>query len=248
GFWIKLDLNDWPDRMFFFGINEPDHIRFLDVLLRPGDMCFDVGANKGFYALQMARAVGSSGAVFAFEPDSRVWPMLQENAKRNNFTNLKVLPLAVSDKSGSAVFSLSSQIGWSGFVPSVSPHHKVVRTETVRVVSLDGFFEDMKLRSHKDCILFIKIDAEGSEKMIIDGMERVLTDYDPVFHIEINDKGPNGLALLAHLRAKGYHVYTLDLDANKKELKLRPVEGIPQADIVAFRDSPMVGQRLKDIL
>ena len=43
--------------------------RFLHQAVKPGDVCFDVGANVGAYALQRVHWTGSAGRVIAFEPN-----------------------------------------------------------------------------------------------------------------------------------------------------------------------------------
>ncbi|CAK8994979.1 unnamed protein product [Durusdinium trenchii] len=40
----------------------------MQVLLRPGDVAIDVGANLGCYTVALAEAVGPRGHVIAFEP------------------------------------------------------------------------------------------------------------------------------------------------------------------------------------
>jgi len=43
--------------------------QFLSERVKPGAICFDVGANVGVYVLQFAHWSGSSGRVIAFEPN-----------------------------------------------------------------------------------------------------------------------------------------------------------------------------------
>ena len=58
--YVLLEQQDWFE----------EEIKFVRRLLRPGMQVIDIGANYGVYALSMARAVGTSGHVWAFEPAS----------------------------------------------------------------------------------------------------------------------------------------------------------------------------------
>src|SRR5688572_23160072 len=62
-----------------------DEIKFLRRLLRPGQHVIDIGANYGVYALSMARAVGPTGRVWAFEPASSTAGLLAQSIATNDF-------------------------------------------------------------------------------------------------------------------------------------------------------------------
>ena len=47
-----------------------DELRFVRRLLQPGQKVVDIGANYGVYTLPMAKKVGATGHVWAFEPTS----------------------------------------------------------------------------------------------------------------------------------------------------------------------------------
>jgi hypothetical protein len=52
----------------FLGLYEPSTTMAIRRWVRSGDIVLDVGANIGAHALELARQVGSTGTVFAFEP------------------------------------------------------------------------------------------------------------------------------------------------------------------------------------
>ena len=62
-----------------------DEIRFLRRLLQPGEQIIDIGANHGVYTLSMAKAVGPSGRVWAFEPASSTSQLLAASIEANEF-------------------------------------------------------------------------------------------------------------------------------------------------------------------
>src|SRR5262245_37996544 len=60
---------------FMLGTHDTDVQFALSKLLKPGMVCYDLGANVGFTAVLAAKCVGSSGRVECFEP-------LPENAQQ----------------------------------------------------------------------------------------------------------------------------------------------------------------------
>jgi len=84
-----------------------DEIKFLRHLLQPGQKVIDIGANYGVYALCMARAVGPTGQVWAFEPSSSTAGLLAEGIAANGFAQVTLVQRALSSASGTARLSLS---------------------------------------------------------------------------------------------------------------------------------------------
>ena len=73
---------------------------FVLTQLRPGQAAWDVGAEKGWFSLAMAAAVGPRGRVLAFEPFPRNYQRLVRNLQLNGFTWATPVEAAVSDKKG----------------------------------------------------------------------------------------------------------------------------------------------------
>ncbi|MDH3224245.1 MAG: FkbM family methyltransferase [Gemmatimonadota bacterium] len=73
--------DDDVQRRIFFGIFEQKEIALVKGLVGRGDVCLDVGANVGFYACHLGRLVGSTGKVFAFEPEPRNAVRLETNSE-----------------------------------------------------------------------------------------------------------------------------------------------------------------------
>ena len=85
---------------------------FLRHWLRPGMTVIDIGANHGVYSLPMARLVGPTGQVFAYEPGSETRVLLERSRDLNAATNLDISSLALSDgeREGRLVFGSSSEL------------------------------------------------------------------------------------------------------------------------------------------
>ena len=82
-------------------------IRFLRRLLEPGQQAIDVGANYGVYSLSIAKAVGPSGRVWAFEPASSTAAFLEQRIAANNFTQVVLERSALSRECGTAQLTLN---------------------------------------------------------------------------------------------------------------------------------------------
>src|SRR4051812_43052867 len=58
-------------------ITERHELSAIRRLVTPGMIVADIGANVGFYTLQMASCVGPTGRIFAFEPDPFCFGLLR---------------------------------------------------------------------------------------------------------------------------------------------------------------------------
>lgn len=106
----------------------------------------------------LSRFVGESGCVYAFEPEPKNFEVLKENKKLNDFKNVTIEELAVSDQTDFVFLELSDDTG----------QHKISNNGIkVKSVILDEYFKNQTIN-------FIKMDAEGHEHKILKGMKRIL--------------------------------------------------------------------------
>ena len=169
---------------------------FLRHWLRPGMTVIDIGANLGVYSLPMARLVGRTGHVFAYEPGSETRALLERSRELNAAVNLDILPFALSDREreGRLVFGGSSELnalGDSGV------------GETVRITSLDS--EDAARGWPSPD--FIKIDAEGEEERILAGGRNFFARHSPLIMFEIKAGDKVNEQLRALFPAIGYRLF-----------------------------------------
>jgi FkbM family methyltransferase len=73
-------------------------IEFLRRFLRPGMTVIDLGANLGVYGVPIARLVGRTGHMFAYEPGAEPRALLEVSRKLSGVPHLTILPLALSDR------------------------------------------------------------------------------------------------------------------------------------------------------
>jgi FkbM family methyltransferase len=141
--WVLLEQEDWF---------EPE-IKLLRRFLRDGMAAIDIGANIGVYAISLARLVGETGRIWAFEPVSETAAMLAAGVAANRLANVQVLQQALSREPGRAHIQLSTQ----GELNSLRRTGPSIGSEVVDVTTLDRFTREANLGP----IDFVKIDAEG---------------------------------------------------------------------------------------
>ena len=175
---------------------------FLRGWLQPGMTVIDIGANLGVYSLPMARLVGATGQVFAYEPGSKTRALLEHSRGLNAAANLHISPLALSDSEriGRLAFGGSSELNALGESGAGEP---------VRIANLDRE-EATRGWPSPD---FIKIDAEGEEERILAGGRNFFARHSPLVMFEIKAGDQINEKLRALFPAIGYRLYRQPGDA-----------------------------------
>jgi FkbM family methyltransferase len=145
-------------------IHEPESTRAYWKALREGMIVIDGGANMGGYSILASRRVGGDGKVFAFEPEPKNAAKLRRRLR--GYNNVVVVEKALSDTDGSAALHLAAFHAGHTLVGGDGPE-SVIR---VPVITLDSFVREMSLPG----LDFVKLDVEGVELQVLDGMTNVL--------------------------------------------------------------------------
>lgn len=168
---FRLTLHRRPDRYICpdlrrHGIWEPGLTAYLLDTIGPGQNVIDVGAHIGYFTLVMAGLVGDRGSVLAFEPDPDNFALLQANLRLNRTRNVLAEAKALSDRAGRAELHASDDnTGDHRLYASSTP--RAVRA--VDTVTLDGY-----LCGRDEPMHFVKIDTQGLEPRILDGMSGLI--------------------------------------------------------------------------
>ena len=89
-----------------FGEYSEAEVRFLCSLLEPGDVVVEAGAHIGTICVPMAKVVGPTGAVHAFEPQEEIRDFLRANVANNGLGgSVTVYPLALGEGSYKTTYS-----------------------------------------------------------------------------------------------------------------------------------------------
>jgi FkbM family methyltransferase len=153
------------------GIWEPAETAAFLAHVREGMCVFDVGANIGYYTLLAARAVGSSGRVWAFEPEPHNFELLTRNVAENGFANVRLVNAAVSDRAGVLRLHLDDANFGAHSLEAASVRTSSGRSAEVETVPLDRFADEARTF---DAGVLVKVDVQGAEALVIEGMPRLL--------------------------------------------------------------------------
>lgn len=185
---------------------EPGTTRLFEQVVKPGMVVIDIGAHVGYYTLLAAKHVGPTGKVYAFEPERNNHAILVKNIRMNGYDNVVAPQLAVSDQGGSSTLYLSGlDSGRHAMYHHGLPERGSVAVETTTV---DSFLECEGWPS----VSLIKIDVEGSEVAVLDGMTRLMSKSpDLRLIIEFNPALIRGrpvtpLEFLERLDASGWEI------------------------------------------
>ena len=134
-------------------------------LITEGMIVVDIGAHVGYYTLLAARAVGDKGKVFCFEPEPSNYALLLKNIERNSYNNVVLVQKAVTNSTGHVkLFLARDPSGHS--IGSDNPHQRAILVDST---TLDDFFVCREYPIH-----IIKIDVEGAEMAVLQGMRNII--------------------------------------------------------------------------
>jgi FkbM family methyltransferase len=161
-----------------YGEFESAETLFLIQRARPGTTAVDAGANVGLFTVPLARAVGSSGRVLAFEPSRENAERLRRNVALNTLRNVTVHEAALGQTCGKAWLQVEGDPAYHALLPVGSERHG--RAVKVNVVRLD----DAWIAAGRPTVSVMKVDVEGSEGLVLGGAEAVLEACRPTILVE----------------------------------------------------------------
>jgi len=195
-------------------LDHPEANFILELMTLPkGELFIDVGANAGYYAIDLADRYEE---VWAIEPYKVFVVQLKTNLKRFRISNVRLIEKAISDRSGKAVFygTVLAQLGRD------SPSLKQSFT-----VSFDGHQRHFPLKTEVETITLseligsrevdlIKVDTEGTELEVLWGALTVMSQI-KAWHIEVHDWAETP-AITSLLEVYGFKVRERGMDGRQK--------------------------------
>jgi FkbM family methyltransferase len=132
-----------------------------------------VGANIGVYSVIAARVVGPAGKVLAFEPEPNSRARLEQNVELNALNNVEAVPVALSAHEGT--FSMvRGRAASSGNHRLQQQDETAPQDQTIQVQAMRGdAFRDAR---QLPAPTLIKIDVEGAELDVFEGLQQTLKD------------------------------------------------------------------------
>lgn len=153
GSWFYINFNE-PDKAIqqllidhmLHGEYEPHTTKLIKEIIKPTDICLDVGASIGYFTLLLARL---SKKVYAIEATYNQFPYLIRNIQENEYVNVQAYNIGAWDKEED--IKINSNAGDIGVI-----HGKAL--DDIITEPLD----------------FIKMDIDGSEPKALLGLEKTI--------------------------------------------------------------------------
>ncbi len=185
------------------GIWEPFETELFRRLLKPGDVCIDVGANIGYFSVLAAHCVGASGQVFAFEPAPDNAELLRRNIALNGMAGrCQVEEAGLAGQAGEATLYLHPDNLGDHQLYIAEPQQTSV---PVRLLRGDEYFAD-----RPGPVKLVKIDTQGAECQVAQGLIELLRYSGPELRLMVEltpfslraagSSGAQLVQLLAQLR------------------------------------------------
>ncbi len=213
-----------------FGAYEPETSLFILDSMKPGDVFLDIGAHFGYFSLLASKIAGASGKVISIEAMPGTYSMLVNNISKNSCENVVPHQFAAGNRTGSVEFrdygvvnsSLNTFIAARGILDGAAAKFDLVNVETKRI---DQFFVDEGLPSPT----FVKIDAESSEHLVLEGMAGLLSgDSPPILLIEMGGGDANeddrARQIAQSLEVYGYQLCGVE---NRRLVRVKLTRNVP---------------------
>lgn len=165
---MRLDNNSWDYHDFLICVAaSPDGATF-----------YDIGANVGYFSLEMASVTKGSVRVVAFEPQSALAGAIRCSADLNKLDNIVVFDVLVGDIAGDSDFFIcAASIHASAVADCPGKPKRVLRKQMVRI-------DDLVASGSIPPPDFVKIDVEASEHLVFRGAHRTFERYKPHIFLE----------------------------------------------------------------
>ena len=163
--------------------------------LRPGDVVFDVGANRGDVSYHLA---GVAGRVFAFEPNPfiEMWDLP---------ANVTVIRKALSDRVGTATFYRDTrEQALASSLMVLNGMESFVETMTVETNTLDSFCATAGVVPD-----IVKIDVEGFEPQVVEGARKTIIARKPLIIFELWESHWRRIHPMVAFLSQYYHLAKL---------------------------------------
>jgi len=194
-----------------------------------GKTIYDIGGYIGIYSIFFADAVKENGKVITFEPNPTNFREIAFNLKINKFKNVRVFHLGIGKERGISELHIDPIRYSRGSFIQKNENLSFKKTESkkvkVKIDSIDNLIKEKTIPPP----YFVKIDVEGFESEVIQGMISTIENYKPELFIEIHGRVKEELIRI--LINNNYKVYYIEF---KKVLSFNNLRKIETGHIYCF--------------
>ena len=161
----------------------------------------DIGALHGLFSL-VFKSINEKGEALAFDPSPIAFQRLLYNVHKNDFQYINPFEIALSNEEG----QLEMSYVWEHLVANSDPDATTVRIPKRKgddICAEQGFIPDL-----------IKIDVEGHEWKVIQGLDDTISKHHPLIFLElhpdrIEQEGDSLNEIFEYFYDRAYKVYSL---------------------------------------
>jgi FkbM family methyltransferase len=177
--WYRAD-DKYIGQRIALGKYEKYETAILLKQLNINSIAVDVGANIGYYTLQMAK---KAKKVYAIEPDKKCFEILKKNVKENNLNNVVLINKAASDKKEKKYLIRDEKNQGNSKIkptsnPSLDKEGNTNNWDLIMAETLDNIL------INEQYISLIKVDTQGWEPEVIKGAKKTIKRDEPILFLE----------------------------------------------------------------
>lgn len=158
---------------------EPEMVSLFKSLIQPTDTVLDIGANIGCTSLlfgDLARKV------YSFEPSPTTHRWLVQNVRMAKLNNVEPINLGLGKDAGTFELTFAPNNRSGGFVSNLTNASEGHQVEQITIAKGDDFIREHQIAK----VDFIKIDVEGFEQSVIEGLASTIVRDQPIVALELN--------------------------------------------------------------
>lgn len=185
------------------GDYEPEIRTAVVKFAKPGMAAYDIGANVGIFSFLFASIVGREGMVYAFEPERNNFTCFERSLSLNDAAPIHLDKRAVSNSKGKQQFDRRGGAFSGRLIGQGHSYDPTDNVDLVEAITIDGLIEEEGFRVPD----ILKIDVEGNEGMVLEGMRHTLEKYQPIIICELHTHlGESSDDVIDMLTSCGYSI------------------------------------------
>lgn len=152
--------------------NDLKNFEVLSQIITEGDILVDVGSNYGDYTDFFKSKLNGTGTIYSIELHPETYNELK--SKFENDQNIKTFNYAVCDID-SEIEYFKGKDAWTNNIIG----HDMSFTKNESLGKIQGITLDSLLKNENK-IKLIKIDVEGAEKLVLNGMKKIINNVENI--------------------------------------------------------------------
>lgn len=199
GIEMQFSIADTPSQVFF---NHPffsgeqyekEVVNHLADKLKDSICFVDIGANMGYYSILAGKILATQGGeVHAIEMDADNANRIRKNLRLNELRNVTIHELALGNHEGTVEYYRCGS--FRNTLEVNSNEQDQYSKASAPMTTMDLFIAEQAVDPD-----VIKIDVEGAEYIVLQGMDQLLSDRTLEIYCEVHlDETPGGLASFGH--------------------------------------------------